>query len=117
MPVTISPVFDAGTSIFFEAAFTDRTGVGVTPTAVWIQVNDLTNAQVLYPKTSITPPSGSTMEIPVPSAGSVMTKPKQSQTNSLIVTATLPDGTSQVNDFSYQLNNPTLLPTVSPLQV
>lgn len=116
MPVTISPVYDAGTSIYFEAAFTDRNGAAVTPTAAWIQLNDVTNAQVLYPKTSIVAPTGSTQEIPIPSVGSTMTKPTQTQNNRLIVTVTLPDGSSQVNDFPYQLNNPTLLNLVNPNQ-
>lgn len=113
MPVTISPQFDAGASIFFEASFTDRNNNAVTPTAVWIQVNDVTNAQVLYPKTSLAPPGGSTLEITIPAAGLAMTKPTQLQNNKLIVSATLPDGTSAVNDFSYQLNNATLLQMVS----
>lgn len=115
MSVTISvlPQFDAGSSIFFEAAYTDRNNVAVTPTAAWIQLNDVTNAQVLYPKTAIATPTGSTQEIPVPSVGSVMTKPTQLQTNRLIVTVTLPDGSNQVGDFSYLLNNPTLLSLAS----
>jgi len=116
VPVTISvSSFDAGTSIFFEAAYTDRNNAAVTPTAVSIQVNDVTNAQVLYPKTAIAPPSGSTQEIPIPAAGTAMTRPTATQTNKLIVTATLPDSTVQVGDFSYQLNNPTYLQAVSPV--
>ena len=111
MPVTISAlsIYDVGSSIYFEAAYSDRTGAPTTPTAVWIELIDVTNAQVLYPKTSFVAPTGPTQEIPVPSVGSAMTKPTQTQTNRLIVTATLSDGSSQVGDFSYQLNNPTLL--------
>lgn len=119
MPVTIStlPIFDVGSSIFFEAAYSDRNNNAVTPTAAWIQLVDVTNAVALYPKTAIAAPSGPTQEIAIPAAGSVMTKPTQTQTNRLIVTVTLPDGTTSVGDFSYQLNNPTLLAAVNPLQV
>jgi hypothetical protein len=119
VPVTVSTlaIFDVGSSIFFEAAYTDRNGNAATPTAVSIELIDVTNAQVLYPNTAIGTPTGPTQEIAVPGVGSVMTKPTQTQTNRLVVTATLPDGTTQVGDFSYQLNNPTLLSSVNPLQV
>jgi hypothetical protein len=119
VPVTVSAlsIFDVGSTIFLELAYTTRTGAPVTPTAASMQINDVTNSKVLYPNTALPNPSGSTQEVQLPTAGSTMTNPTQTQINRVIVTATLPDGSIAVGDFSYQLNNPTLLAAVNPNQL
>ena len=118
MPVTVSslvPQFNTGASIFLELAFSDRNGAAVTPTAVSMQVNDASNGVVVQVNTSLTPPVGSTMEVPMPVAATKTTKPTPTQINTVIITATYPDGSFAVGTYSYQLNNAPLLQTTSPI--
>lgn len=105
--------FDAGSTVFLELSFADRNGVSVTPNALAMQINDVTNGVVVYPKTSISAPASpqTTAEVPIAATLNVMTRPCQLQTNRVIVTATLPDGSIVVNDFPYTLNNPAYLKT------
>lgn len=108
---TISPTFDVGTTVFLELAFTDRYGVMAIPTAVTMQINDVTNGGIIYPATGQAAPAGSTLEIAIPATLNVMTRPVQTQTNTVVITATYPDGSITVDDFTYLLNNPSLLKT------
>jgi hypothetical protein len=119
VPVTVSAlsIFDAGSTIFLELVYTTRTGTPVTPSSGTMEIIDVTNAKVLYPTTAIAAPSGSTQEIQLPTAASAMTNPTATQTNKVVITMTLPDASLIVGDFSYQLNNPTLLTSANPLQV
>lgn len=108
---TISPIFDAGATIFLELAFTDRNGAAVTPTALTMQVIDKTNGQVVYPTTSVTPPVSpqSTLEVTIPASVNQMTRATAKQCNVVIISATYPDGSITPSHFPYELCNPSLL--------
>jgi len=119
VPVTVSalPIFDAGSTIFLELVYTTRTGAAVTPSSGTMEIIDVTNAKVLYPTAAMTPPSSSTQEVQLPTIAGTMTGPTTTQTNKVVITMTLPDGSFTVGDFSYQLNNAALLSSTNPLQV
>lgn len=105
--------FDAGSTVYLELAFADRLGVPNTPSAVSMQINDITNGASVYANTPLIPPTSpqTTAEYPIASTLNVMTRPTASQTNKVIITATLSDGSIVVADYSYVLNNPLQLAT------
>ena len=81
----------AGADIFLDLTFLDHAGVLQTPTSLNYRLDDLTNALVMVPQTSVTP-TGSTQTLQIPGSVLQMSKTWQgSQVCQIILTAVLPD--------------------------
>lgn len=106
--------FEAGTTVFCELSFSDRYGVAVTPNTVTMQILDTTNGTQISPETSVSPPGSpqSTLEIPISALLNSMTRPCTTQTMTVVIRATYPDGSKVVQKSNYTLDNPTFLKTV-----
>jgi hypothetical protein len=60
----------AGSDVFIDLSFLDHTATPVVPTALWYQIDDLTNAQNMVPQTQVTAGLAAQMTLQIP--GSVM---------------------------------------------
>lgn len=94
---------DAGSDVWLELQFLDRSNTPATPTAVSYRIDNLTDAQCVLNDTSATP-TGTTMEINIPASVNVMQRCYQSsQLNQVTVTSTFSDGSIRKRVFIYEL--------------
>ncbi len=90
----------AGTDVFVDMTFLDRTRTPSVPTSVTYELDDLTNVVNMIPSTTITTGLASTYTLQLPAASMQMSNAwAGSQLCQLWVTAVLADG-STVNDVA-----------------
>lgn len=106
-PVRPQPQYsvDAGSDVWLELIFLDRTQTPVTPSTITYRIDDISDNLCVLNTTSVTP-NGSTMEINIPAfLNQISTSfpTRSSQLNQVTVVSTYSDGSQRTKIFTYEV--------------